>query len=632
MKSSLLFVLLSLFFTSNVWAESNCKQQLLHIYQSQKSELELNDEYQQVFIKCLSEYVKIKTISPQGDEHLAVEFFAAIFSELRIPFKIYKTPSLVSNQVGQYKSNLIATIPYNFSENYDWKLGLSKKSIIMSHHMDVVNAVAGQWINPNFPFGAHIAPDSSGEMYLWGRGTLDMKGIGIAQMLSMLRILRKKIPRQHDLHFLALADEEEAASGALGTLQKMRAGEELFALTKARVFLNEGGGGIANTPVDGVNLNVISVEQKGGAWIKLEHNNVDYLLNRLSRLTLLDVDTQIHRKFRLSQKLNCQLVRILGPEAKPNVIVSQIALSLACEQKNQSASDIVAHLKTNFSQSMPQDATLMVEYKQDLFHINIQSKSSSHGSVGMSLSALDIMALVLYRLDLYQPSKKILKPAFYKMHKTHATQEFIDVLKNYDPALKFASKLSFIPFIRNMILKGIEDSFGIDGLFRTSCQFTNLNFQAGKAEAIIDCRLLHTAFALGMDDNHAQTFLKSLNRPRYLGNEIKLSLISGWNYTQSAHTTDEYAAIVRSIERTDAKTVVAPYLNPAGSDDAWFRNPKAAGIDGVEPLLCFGVFPANFSQDLIATMHGSNERFPLSQALAAQERYFDMIQELDQLK
>jgi acetylornithine deacetylase/succinyl-diaminopimelate desuccinylase-like protein len=632
MKSILLFALFSVFLLPTLRAESNCQQQVLQIYQSQKTDDELKDEYQQVFITCLSEYIKIKTISPQGDEHLAVDFFAAIFSELNIPHKIFKTPSLVPGQAGQFKSNLIATIPYNFSKSYDWKNGASPKSIIMSHHMDVVNAVAGQWVNPNFPFGAHIAADATGEMYLWGRGTLDMKGIGIAQMLSMLRVVRSKTTRQHDLHFLALADEEEAASGALGTLEKMRVGEELFGLTKARVFLNEGGGGIANTPVDGVNLNVISVEQKGGAWIKLEHNNVDFLLNRLSRLSLLDVNTSVHKKLRLSKKLNCQIVRIQGPEAKPNVIVSQITLGLACEQKNQSSSSIATMLRNNFSQAIPSDATIKVDFKQDLFEIDIQTKSSSHGSVGMSLSALDIMAVVLYRLDIYRPSRKILKPAFYKMHKTHATQEFVDVLKNYDPTLKFASKLSFIPFIRNMILKGIEDSFGIDGLFRTSCQFTNLKLQAGITEAIIDCRLLHTAFALGMDDNHAQVFLKTLNRERYLGSEIKLSLISGWNYTQSSHTSPEYLAIVRSIERTDPQTVVAPYLNPAGSDDAWFRNPKAAGIEGVEPLLCFGVFPANFSQELIATMHGSNERFPLSQTLTAQERYFDMIQELDKLK
>ena len=44
--------------------------------------------------------------------------------------------------------------------------------------------------------------------YIWGRGTLDMKGMGIMELITFLLHHRHKLPLRRDLTFIAVADEE----------------------------------------------------------------------------------------------------------------------------------------------------------------------------------------------------------------------------------------------------------------------------------------------------------------------------------------------------------------------------------------------------------------------------------------
>jgi acetylornithine deacetylase/succinyl-diaminopimelate desuccinylase-like protein len=71
--------------------------------------------------------------------------------------------------------------------------------LVLFNHIDVV-APAGQWTHP--PFAGTISGDQ-----LYGRGTLDMKGIAICQLLAFADVARGGAPA-HDLVFLASADEE----------------------------------------------------------------------------------------------------------------------------------------------------------------------------------------------------------------------------------------------------------------------------------------------------------------------------------------------------------------------------------------------------------------------------------------
>src|SRR4030095_8162460 len=53
------------------------------------------------------------------------------------------------------------------------------------------------------PFGGEIL-----DGYLYGRGALDMKSIGIMQLAAMLAVKREGVPLKRDLVLLATADEE----------------------------------------------------------------------------------------------------------------------------------------------------------------------------------------------------------------------------------------------------------------------------------------------------------------------------------------------------------------------------------------------------------------------------------------
>src|SRR5262249_4218275 len=77
----------------------------------------------------------------------------------------------------------------------------SLPAIVLHHHVDVVYADRRYWSVD--PFGGAIR-----DGYLYGRGALDMKSIGIFQLMAVLAIKRARIPLKRDLIVLATADEE----------------------------------------------------------------------------------------------------------------------------------------------------------------------------------------------------------------------------------------------------------------------------------------------------------------------------------------------------------------------------------------------------------------------------------------
>jgi acetylornithine deacetylase/succinyl-diaminopimelate desuccinylase-like protein len=77
----------------------------------------------------------------------------------------------------------------------------SKRPLILLNHIDVVPAQASDWTHD--PFSGEI---HDGE--IWGRGALDMKGMGIAELVSMIQLKRAGKPLKRDVIFLATPDEE----------------------------------------------------------------------------------------------------------------------------------------------------------------------------------------------------------------------------------------------------------------------------------------------------------------------------------------------------------------------------------------------------------------------------------------
>jgi acetylornithine deacetylase/succinyl-diaminopimelate desuccinylase-like protein len=142
--------------------------------------------------------------------------------------------------------------------------------------MDVVPADARYWDVP--PFDATIT-----DGYLYGRGALDTKTLGILQLQAFLALHRDRVPLERDVLFVATADEE--AGGAYGAGWLVAHRPEIF--EGVGLVLNEGGGGsLAN----GRESFAIEVTQKVPLWLKLVsvgtpgHGSTPQVSSSVSRL------------------------------------------------------------------------------------------------------------------------------------------------------------------------------------------------------------------------------------------------------------------------------------------------------------------------------------------------------------
>ncbi len=121
--------------------------------------------------QLLSGYLKIKSLNPPGDERETAEFLTAQLRQRGLEPKIYTS---APNRV-----NLVARLPGDGS----------KKPILLYSHMDVVEVDPQRWSCD--PFGGEIR-----DGYVWGRGAIDMKGMGIMQLLA-LDLLQRHQPPAH---------------------------------------------------------------------------------------------------------------------------------------------------------------------------------------------------------------------------------------------------------------------------------------------------------------------------------------------------------------------------------------------------------------------------------------------------
>jgi len=159
----------------------------------------------------LQEYIRINTINPPGSEVEGARFFKKKFDAASIPCQVFE-PS-------PGRGSLLATLKGNGK----------KRPLLLLNHMDVVPVEKEQWTVDPF---AGIIEDG----YLYGRGALDDKSMGIIEMMALLILKREKIPLERDILFFAAADEE--TGGAWGIQWAM---ENLSSLMESEYALNEGG-------------------------------------------------------------------------------------------------------------------------------------------------------------------------------------------------------------------------------------------------------------------------------------------------------------------------------------------------------------------------------------------------------
>jgi acetylornithine deacetylase/succinyl-diaminopimelate desuccinylase-like protein len=146
----------------------------------------------------LADYLRINTTNPPGNELVAARFLKRLLEREGIEAQILDTTEL-----GPNRANLYARLRGNGS----------KRAIALVHHMDVVPATPATWTVD--PFSGAIK-----DGYIWGRGAIDMKGTGIAQLMAMIAIKRSGVPLTRDIVYIANADEELTSTGGIVFVSK----------------------------------------------------------------------------------------------------------------------------------------------------------------------------------------------------------------------------------------------------------------------------------------------------------------------------------------------------------------------------------------------------------------------------
>jgi acetylornithine deacetylase/succinyl-diaminopimelate desuccinylase-like protein len=188
-------------------------------------------QYSDLAVAWMQEYLRVDTTNPPGHEMRAVEFYKKILDEEGIENRVF--------EYAPGRGDLWARLPRNPGSSVAVAKDATRvghpvsvataRPIILLNHMDVVTSDAAHWKVP--PFSGEIR-----DGYLWGRGAQDMKDEGLAQLVVMVMLKREKVVLDRDVIFLAVADEEVDDTGTEWFIAHQR-----DLLENAEFLINEGG-------------------------------------------------------------------------------------------------------------------------------------------------------------------------------------------------------------------------------------------------------------------------------------------------------------------------------------------------------------------------------------------------------
>lgn len=193
--------------------------------------------YQDEAVRLLQKYVQTDTQNPPGNELRGADFFKRLFDQAGIPNQIFA--------YGNGRANIYAVL----------KGDGSQRPLILLNHMDTVRAKPSFWRIP--PLSGKIV---NGEM--WGRGSLDMKSLAIAQAVTMIRLAREHVRLRRDVIFLGTADEEVNDTGSDWMIS-----HRPDLLNNAQFLITEGGPAL--NMGQGKVLYEVGTGEKAPLWLRL---------------------------------------------------------------------------------------------------------------------------------------------------------------------------------------------------------------------------------------------------------------------------------------------------------------------------------------------------------------------------
>jgi acetylornithine deacetylase/succinyl-diaminopimelate desuccinylase-like protein len=196
-------------------------------------------------LKTLQGYVRINTSNPPGDVTRAADYLSDILKKEGISVTRYES--------GAGRSILLARLAGD---------GTGGKAILLESHMDVVPTDPSRWSHD--PFGAEIADGQ-----VWGRGTIDMKGIGVSYIYAFIMLHRQHVALTRDVLLLLVPDEEIGGAGGAEWMRKNH-----YAELDPEYVIDEGGFGSRDMFTAGKLVFGISVAEKRIMWLRLRAEGV----------------------------------------------------------------------------------------------------------------------------------------------------------------------------------------------------------------------------------------------------------------------------------------------------------------------------------------------------------------------
>lgn len=189
----------------------------------------------------LAGYLQTDTRNPPGGESRGAEYLARILTAEGIESEVH--------EFEPGRGSLVARLE---------GVGQEPPLCLLSH-IDVVPWEADGWDEGKGPLSGVVDADG----ILWGRGALDMKGMGAVELLTMVWLKRLGVPLRRDVVLLAVADEEVHNQGARMII------EEHWDSIGCSHMVNEGGLGVRGVFFDDQTVYAISVAEKGTLWLRM---------------------------------------------------------------------------------------------------------------------------------------------------------------------------------------------------------------------------------------------------------------------------------------------------------------------------------------------------------------------------
>jgi len=191
--------------------------------------------------RVLAGYLRVDTQNPPGNETRGARYLAAVLAREGIRSEI------VEHRPG--RGSLIARL----------KGSGQQKPICLLSHIDTATSEPAEWPPGRGPVSGTI--DDSGT--IWGRGALDMKGMGAIELMTLVWLKRLEVPLRRDVVLLAVADEEVDNGGMRFVMQKH------WRRIGCSHMVNEGGLGLKDGLFRGQTVFGISVAEKGVMWVTM---------------------------------------------------------------------------------------------------------------------------------------------------------------------------------------------------------------------------------------------------------------------------------------------------------------------------------------------------------------------------